>query len=155
MQLMPILSKQTTCKSLRTFIAACVATIGLSPPANAQSPEPIRLAGNELAKIIDARKAQGGPNLDTETYLSSDRKFETGLYSSGPVHEVINMPGGYPNAEFLVVLSGEITLTTENGLKTKIGSGEAVSIPKGWLGSFDSESYVKLYAIYYPDGMQE
>jgi uncharacterized cupin superfamily protein len=131
--------------------------LGLFVPAgHAETLQPSKLNGSDLTETILDRLHRGGGNGDdddNETYLSPDRQFETGLYSSGPIHEVIEVPGGYPNAEFLYLLSGEITLTSQDGRSTTVNSGEAVTIPKGWIGQFDSSSYVKLYAIYYPDGM--
>jgi|GEM_PF-5480738 uncharacterized cupin superfamily protein len=112
------------------------------------------VSAHDLERIAKDRRVKSGPNEDRETYLSSDRRFETGVYSSGPIHEVINGPKGYPNHEMIYLLAGEITMTATDGAKTKIGPGQPVTIPKGWTGTFESGSYVKLYSIYYPDGLE-
>jgi len=90
---------------------------------------------------------------DIETYLSSDRKFETGIYRSGPIHETLGGPDGYPNHESFQLLSGEITMTSSNGTPIVLKPGDSVTIPQGWTGRFESEGYVKMYNIYYPSGM--
>jgi uncharacterized cupin superfamily protein len=84
------------------------------------------------------------------TLRSSDRKFETGFWQVGPEHEEY-LDAGYENYEFCYILTGSVTLTAANGTVHKIGSGDAVSIPKGWKGRWDSEGYTKLWVIYYAD----
>ncbi|MDM9648353.1 cupin domain-containing protein [Rhizobium sp. S163] len=121
---------------------------------HAESPSLSTLRSNELERVVKDRRVKSGPDEDRETYLSPDRKFETGLYSSGPIHEVINGPEGYANHEMIYLLAGQITMTATDGTRTVFGPGQSVTIPKGWTGTFESGSYVKLYSIYYPDGLQ-
>jgi uncharacterized cupin superfamily protein len=82
------------------------------------------------------------------TMTSGDRKFETGFYQVGPEHEEYGS-AGYENDEFCYILTGSVVLTAANGRVDTIGAGDAVSIPRGWQGRWDSDGYTKLWVIYY------
>ncbi|NQY08792.1 MAG: DUF861 domain-containing protein [Flavobacteriales bacterium] len=86
------------------------------------------------------------PNLS-----SSDKKFETGMYKSGPLHE--SYPGGYGFDEFMYLITGSVTLTSADGTVTEIKAGEAVSMHKEWNGTWDTEGYTKLYVMYGSEGL--
>jgi len=79
---------------------------------------------------------------------SEDRKFETGFYQVGEEHEEY-LGSGYDNDEFCYILTGSVVLTAANGRVDRIGPGDAVSIPRGWKGRWDSAGYTKLWVIYY------
>lgn len=87
--------------------------------------------------------------LEVDTLMSADKKFTTGIYQSGPEHSDIK--DGYPEYEFFYVLKGSITLTDGGGAQV-IGAGEAVTIPKGWKGHWDSDGYTKVWVTYETEG---
>lgn len=91
--------------------------------------------------------------LDAQTLLGKDRKFESGMYKSGPIRHVIKEPYGVD--EFMYFIKGSVTLTSSDGSVQTINTGEAVSIPKEWTGIWETEGYTKFYAIYYPEGLPE
>lgn len=95
----------------------------------------------------------GSTQLDAQTLLGRDRKFETGMYQSGPVRHVIDEPYGVD--EFMYFIKGSVTLTSSDGSVQTINAGEAVSIPKEWTGIWDTKGYTKFYAIYYPEALPE
>lgn len=82
------------------------------------------------------------------TMTSADCKLETGFYAVGPEHEEY-VGDGYENDEFCYILTGSVVVTATNGRVATIGPGDSVSIPRGWLGRWDSEGYTKLWVIYY------
>jgi uncharacterized cupin superfamily protein len=86
------------------------------------------------------------PVIDFTSMVSSDKKFVTGMYSSGPLSEVYE--DAYGTDEFFYVISGKITLTGEDGKVTVINPGEAASIPKEWRGQWDTDGYSKIYVVY-------
>ena len=89
---------------------------------------------------------EGGTQaLEVDTLLSADKKFTSGMYKAGPEHQDIK--DGYPVYEFFYVISGSITLTDAAGAQV-IQSGEAVTIPKGWKGHWDSDGYTKIWVTY-------
>lgn len=97
-------------------------------------------------------KTQKGEHetLDVVTMLSSDKKFETGMYQAGPSRSVIE-DSGYGVDEFMYFLKGSVKLTSKDGSVQVINAGEAVSIPKEWSGIWETDGYTKFYVIYYPE----
>jgi uncharacterized cupin superfamily protein len=81
---------------------------------------------------------------------SEDGRFESGFYQSGPEHEEYREVG-YENDEFCYILTGSIVLTAADGRMDTVAPGDAVSIPKGWKGRWDSNGYTKLFVIYHCD----
>ena len=49
-------------------------------------------------------------------------------------------------------LEGSVTLTSADGTVQVINAGEAVTIPKEWTGTWDTEGYTKMWVIYSEDG---
>lgn len=96
-------------------------------------------------------KSERGPykTEDVETFLSSDKHFDTGMYRSGPSRFVID--DAYGVDEFMYFLEGSVTLTSSDGTVTEVRAGEAVTIAKEWTGIWDSEGYTKIYVIYSAD----
>ena len=94
----------------------------------------------------------GNTTLDVTDMLSSDGKFETGMYRSGPVHNVHDEPYGVD--EIFYIIEGSITLTSADGSVMTSGAGETLSIPKEWTGIWDTDGYSKIWAIYYGDSKE-
>ena len=92
----------------------------------------------------------GNTTLDVMTMLSSDGRFGTGMYQSGKAHYDITEPYGVD--EFFYILEGSITLTSVDGTVQTMNAGEAVSIPKEWTGTWDTDGYNKVWVIYTEDG---
>ena len=88
--------------------------------------------------------------LQLDAMKSSDGKYVSGMYKAGPEHYDFSTTG-YDYYEFNYVITGSITLTSPNGKVHFIRAGEAVVIPKGWKGKWDSDGYTKLWATYDPD----
>ena len=112
--------------------------------------EPSRTGEVAVFTRLDAdRPPAAGPAASVlVTMASSDRKFETGFYQVGSEHEEYRGEG-YDNDEFCYILTGSVVLTAANGRVDTIGPGDAVSIPRGWKGRWDSDGYTKLWVIYY------
>jgi uncharacterized cupin superfamily protein len=139
-------------------VSSCVlgillsATFVISSAAEPERPAKISTAdlagkmfqGPHVKKVTEgAAKA-----LEVDTLTSADKKFQTGSYQAGPEHTDFNKYG-YPEYEFFYVLKGSIKLTDAKGVQV-IGPGEAVSIPKGWKGLWDSDGYTKVWVTYDP-----
>jgi len=88
--------------------------------------------------------------LDLTSLKSSDGKFASGMYKAGPQTFVITEPYGVD--EFMFFLEGSVTLTSADGAVTTINAGEAVTIPKEWMGRWETEGYRKIWVIYSEDG---
>jgi uncharacterized cupin superfamily protein len=135
--------------------SACVAGIALcaafSCASADESARPAKISRSDVAGgIFKSPKVQkvtegGSQALEVDTLVSADKKFTSGMYKAGPEHQDIK--DGYPVYEFFYVISGSITLTDAAGAQV-IQSGEAVTIPKGWKGKWDSDGYTKIWVTY-------
>lgn len=91
----------------------------------------------------------GNTTLDVTSLLSSDGKFETGMYRSEATHIDVIEPWGHD--EFFYIIEGSIVLTSTDGSVLTVSAGEAASIPKEWTGQWDTDGYSKIWVIYYSD----
>ena len=117
---------------------------------------PAKIAKSEMSGSIFERPdmventRNGNTTLDVTSLLSSDKKFSSGMYRSGKVYFEANEPYGVD--EFMYFLEGGVTLTSSDGHVTEINAGDAVTIPKEWIGSWDTDGYTKIWVIYSADG---
>ncbi len=92
----------------------------------------------------------GNVTLDVTTLLSSDKKFASGMYRSDKTLFEATDPYGVD--EFMYFIEGGVTLTSSDGTVTEISAGDAVTIPKEWTGTWDTDGYTKIWVIYSADG---
>jgi len=124
--------------------------------AGQESVKPAKISKEDMAGKIferpDMKETTHGGNttLDVTTLLSSDKKFASGMYRSGKVRAEITEPYGVD--EFMYFIEGGVTLTSSDGSQQVIGAGEAVTIPKEWTGTWDTDGYTKIWVIYSEDG---
>jgi uncharacterized cupin superfamily protein len=143
---------------VRQSALAAVALLGAFAcvGALAQTPKPVKLSKSDLGGAIFHRKdaqasTEGGTRMiDVVGFTSPDQVYQTGVFKSGPSHEVIKGPRGLAYTEFLYFLSGSVKLTSSDGSVMTVGTGEAVTLPQGWTGQFDTQGYTKLYVTYSP-----
>ena len=88
--------------------------------------------------------------LDFASLKSSDGKFASGMYKAGPQTFDITEPYGVD--EFMFFLEGSVTLTSADGAVITVNAGEAVTIPKEWMGRWETAGYRKIWVIYSEDG---
>lgn len=119
-------------------------------------PHPVKISREDITGKIYERPdmakttSNGNTTLDVTTLLSSDKKFASGMYRSGKIRFEVNEPYGVD--EFFFIIEGRITLTSKDGTVTDIDAGEAVTIPKEWMGTWDTDGYSKIWVIYSEDG---
>jgi uncharacterized cupin superfamily protein len=154
--------QRRTYRTARTAAAALTVLMTLalcmtSASAGAETLHPIKASKQELAgPVFDRTDAvheseDGNDTVDVNTFTSGDKAFQTGVFKSGPVREEIRSAPGYPYTELLVFLSGGAKFTSSDGNVVEAGPGEAITLPKGWTGVFESNGYTKLYAVYDPE----
>ena len=141
------------------MVIATVAVVTAAMSANRESDgirHPAKISEDDIAGKIFERPDMietdhgGNITLDVTTLLSSDNKFASGMYRSGKVRSEIDEPYGVD--EFMYFLEGGVTLTSLDGTVQEINAGEAVTIPKEWMGVWDTEGYTKIWVIYSEDG---
>jgi uncharacterized cupin superfamily protein len=135
--------------------AACLMSSFVPAMADTDYPQPEKLSKEAIAGavfsdprlIVQHHDAASGryKTEDVENFLSSDKKFDSGMYRSGPVTMSL---GPYGVDEFMYFLEGGVTLTSEDGTVTEIKAGDAVTIAKEWRGTWETEGYTKIYVIY-------
>ena len=118
---------------------------------------PVKLTGAQIAggvfedfeALVETheRGDRSWTTEDVEAFVSSDQKFDAGIYRSGPVRSEIDEPYGVD--EFMYFIEGGVTLTSADGSELSIGAGDAVMIPKEWRGVWDTPGYLKIYVIHY------
>ena len=123
---------------------------------HAEQVYPAKLSVTDLAGVAFERPetvvTQEGDAqiLDFTSLKSSDGKFASGMYKAGPQTFDINEPYGVD--EFMFFLEGSVTLTSADGSVTTVNAGEAVTIPKEWMGRWETKGYRKIWVIYSEDG---
>lgn len=132
-------------------LAATVAVVLADEPVH-----PAKLSKAEIAGSVFDRPdtlehtENGNTTLDVTAFLSSDKRFGSGMYKSGAVRFEITEPYGVD--EYMYFLEGSVTLTSSDGKVQVINAGEAVTIPKEWTGVWDTKGYTKIWVIYSADG---
>lgn len=141
---------------LRTMIVLPLIAIATAATAGeVVLPEKIskaEIAGDIFSRpeMIATTHDDGHETLDVTTFLSSDKRFGSGMYRSGAVRAEITEPYGVD--EFMYFLEGSVTLTSSDGSVLVINAGEAVTIAKEWTGIWETEGYTKFWVIYSDDG---
>jgi len=100
--------------------------------------------------MLRTEHENGNVTLDVTTLLSSDKKFASGMYKSGKTYFEATDPYGVD--EFMYFIEGSVKLTSADGTVQTINAGEAVTIPKEWIGTWDTDGYTKIWVIYSEDG---
>jgi uncharacterized cupin superfamily protein len=144
---------------ISTGLACALLVAALPLASHAEASKPIKLSRAQLAgKIFEdhvpvtkRQESERGPftTRDVEIFRSADRHFDAGVYRAGPNRFTIDEPYGVD--EFMYFLEGGVRLTSSDGSVTTVGEGEAVLVPKGWTGLWDTEGYTKIYVIFSPD----
>lgn len=137
-------------KLLSTIIAASVGAAAVAAPAV----HPVLVSKADAAGRIFTgpnahriKQKSGNTSIDNVVMKSSDRKMEAGMYKSGPAH-FQTKDRTYGVDEFMLFTSGSVTLTSIDGVVTRLKAGDAVIVPQEWKGTWDSPGYTKYYVIY-------
>ena len=142
--------------NFRDYLGVTVLTALISASAMAEVSHPAKLSQEALAGAAfdnpstTITDVEGEKILDFTSLKSSDGKFASGMYKAGPQTFDITEPYGVD--EFMFFLEGSVTLTSTDGAVITINAGEAVTIPKEWMGRWETKGYRKIWVIYSEDG---
>ena len=140
----------------RDYVGVTLLTGLISVSAMAEVSHPAKLSQKALegAAFNDPSttitEAKGEQILDFTSLKSSDGKFASGMYKAGP--QIFDITEPYGVDEFMFFLEGSVTLTSADGSVTTVNAGEGVTIPKEWIGRWETAGYRKIWVIYSEDG---
>jgi hypothetical protein len=135
--------------------------VGLLFPAIANNQEsktvfPTKITKDDAAGMLFQRDdvtetthADGHETTSVTSMVSSDGKFYSGMYRSSKTRFEISEP--YVVDEFMYFLSGSVTLTSTDGSVMTVHAGEAITMPKEWTGTFDTDGFEKIWVIHSSD----
>ena len=142
--------------NFRGYVVVTLLTGLITVSAMAEVSHPAKLSQKALegAAFDDpstrVTELEGDKILDFTSLKSSDGKFASGMYKAGPQTFDITEPYGVD--EFMFFLEGSVTLISAEGSVTTVNAGEAVTIPKEWIGRWETAGYRKVWVIYSEDG---
>ena len=142
--------------NFRDYVGVTLLTGLISVSAMAEVSHPAKLSQKALegAAFNDPSttitEAKGEQILDFTSLKSSDGKFASGMYKAGP--QIFDITEPYGVDEFMFFLEGSVTLTSADGSVTTVNAGEGVTIPKEWIGRWETAGYRKIWVIYSEDG---
>ena len=142
--------------NFRGYVVVTLLTGLITVSAMAEVSRPAKLSQKALegAAFDDpstrVKELEGEKILDFTSLKSSDGKFASGMYKAGPQTFDITEPYGVD--EFMFFLEGSVTLISADGSATTVNAGEAVTIPKEWIGRWETAGYRKIWVIYSEDG---
>ena len=142
--------------NFRIYVGMTLLTWLISASAMAEVSHPAKLSQEALAGAAFYDPSTTITDVECEKILdftslkSSDGKFASGMYKAGPQTFDITEPYGVD--EFMFFLEGSVTLTSTDGAVTTVNAGEAVTIPKEWMGRWETEGYRNIWVIYSEDG---
>ena len=79
---------------------------------------------------------------------SADKSFQSGICSMQIYSDDI---ASYPVDEFIFALEGKAKLTSADGTVLEVTAGDALFIPKGWKGRWDTNGFKEVYVTYSPE----
>ncbi|KAA1192697.1 DUF861 domain-containing protein [Pseudohalioglobus sediminis] len=124
----------------KLLLAACLLGSALAMSAKAE----ISVLGLD-ADQLRAMELESIPPWPDELVLSGtnehwqkvlhEGEFVVVLYESEAA--VIDVSYPFPYDEYVLVLEGEVILTSTSGERQRYGVGESFVVPKGWTGTWD------------------
>ncbi|MDG2251257.1 MAG: cupin domain-containing protein [Gammaproteobacteria bacterium] len=145
-------------KSRLTIAFICA---GLLFPAMANSQEskiikPTKITKDDAAGMLFERDdvtetthPDGHETAEVTSMSSSDGKFHSGMYRSTKTRFEISEPYGVD--EFMYFLSGSVTLTSKDGSVMTVHAGEAITMPKEWTGTWETDGFEKIWVVHSSD----
>lgn len=139
---------------MKMSAVAVVAMSAAGPTQAAEVLHPQKITKAEVGGAIFnrpqavTRSRNGRSSTDVVVFTSPDGKYQSGMYKAGPSRSEFK---SYGDDEYMYFVEGGVTLTSADGQVTEVGAGEAVTLPKGWAGVWETKGYTKFYVTYDPD----
>jgi uncharacterized cupin superfamily protein len=132
--------------SMRKSFLALPLLLALAGPAFAAD-ELVKVSAADAGRALDGPKAvtverEGLPIRWLEMLKSTDGTLSAGIARVVASRSEIK---SYEADEFMYFLKGGVTLTSADGTVTKVVAGDALTIPRGWKGVWDTQGYTKYF----------
>ena len=139
-----------TPRAAKVLAACTLSMLWVTSGVLADTLRPYKITASDL-KALDAPDVvvEGTAGQLTKNRVmgqSTDKAHKAGLYSTPPERADVE---SYPVDEFMYFIKGGVTLTSADGTVLQVKAGDAVHVPKGWKGTWNSVAgYTKFYVIY-------
>ena len=134
------------------FLCAGLLSSAIADNQDSKTVLPIKISKGDAAGMLFQRDdatatthADGHQTVSVTSMASSDGKFYSGMYRSSKTRFEISEPYGVD--EFMYFLSGSVTLTSTDGSVMTVHAGEAITMPKEWTGTWDTDGFEKIWVI--------
>jgi len=102
------------------------------------------IANVDSATPTDPLPARGGvyfgQKITFEDNHSGDTIVRVGVWEAGVSKTYLE---NYPFTEYVLMISGRLVLTNEDGTEKEYGAGDTFVMPKGWSGIWDIQEPMK------------
>ena len=123
------------------WIAVIIILVNLSIAVSDDSP---RISLVDSSTPTQALLAKPGTYLGEaftfEEVHSGDTRIRIGVWEAGAGKSVIKK---FPFTEYVLMISGRVVVTEEDGASREFSTGDTFVIPKGWSGVWDVKERMK------------
>lgn len=117
--------------------------------ASAQGAHIVRIAGQDPSALAtpdtEVKGHDGQVVKRREILRSADAAFEAGIASMQVYHEAVE---SHPVDEFIFALEGQAKLTSADGSVLEVVTGDAIFIPRGWQGKWETQGFREVFVRY-------
>jgi len=137
-------------RTAKVLAAFTLSTLWVASAAFADTLRPYKITASDLKALeapdVIVESSAGQLTKNRVMGQSTDKAHKAGLYSTPPERADVE---SYPVDEFMYFIKGGVTLTSADGTVLQVKAGDAVHVPKGWKGTWNSVAgYTKFYVIY-------
>ena len=120
----------------------------MSPKITKLYPDGDPERGMEPCQYADPKKIIGEMPVETgfNFFTNSAGNLNAGVWEATPCKDHTG-PDGYGVDECMYVLSGSVTMTSDDGESVTVKAGEAFIVPKEWVGSWENTETIRKYYV--------
>jgi uncharacterized cupin superfamily protein len=137
-------------KSPRLLLTLMGLACFTASPALAQVIHPMKITGNDSQALATPDVKKNELYKYRVMGRSTDKKVRAGI-SLTTVKRTVDDGEANPVDEFLFIVKGRERYTSLDGTVVEVKAGDAVFIPRGWKGKWETFGTVEFYVIYDPD----
>ncbi len=129
-------------ENMRIFqIAVATLMFGISSAIAEESPRIAIIDSATPAEVLMAKPGTYlGETFTFEEMHSGDVQVQVGVWEAGMGKLILD---NFPFTEYVLMISGSVIVTEENGVSMTFKAGDTFVIPKGWSGVWDVQERMK------------